>query len=295
MYCHECGQKLPEGAVYCPECGTKVVLTESPEESTKWEDHLPSEHPQERIRQASFSVGELGDDFIKYVNHYVQSSTGFSSVSELLRSKVPVTFYWQCFLIPTLVIWGVTWLAVLIYSGEFMRGFLVATLIAILLGPIIGFFAAYVMGWNERRKVSNRYSNVFFDSIDIDHLARFLSESLPLVSPIFQQWGKMTQVGYSVSGVISAQVANSLERAANEVTIGTELSPKNKFFAELAIGPDLLDRASGRLRYTPWLEHRIVGVFSIKKYTLLVQIAPILQAAMEYYLEWVRQQNSAQK
>ena len=54
-----------------------------------------------------------------------------------------------------------------------------------------------------------------------------------------------------------------LEQLAEQMCIrdriGTELSPKNKFFAELAIGPDLLDRASGRLRYTPWLEHRIVG------------------------------------
>lgn len=57
------------------------------------------------------------------------------------------------------------------------------------------------------------------------------------------------------------------------------------------MGPDLLDRESGKMRYTPDVDHRITGIFSVKKYTLLVQIAPILQAAMEYYLRAIKQEH----
>ena len=34
MYCHQCGQQLPEEAAYCPACGTKVIYEEQNTENT---------------------------------------------------------------------------------------------------------------------------------------------------------------------------------------------------------------------------------------------------------------------
>ena len=120
-------------------------------------------------------------------------------------------------------------------------------------------------------------------------LMGFLSQGLPMVSSMFHEWNYLTQKGYGLYGIASAELINAAQRASKEVTLGTELGSKKHFFAELYVGPDISDRESGKMRYTPDVDHYITGIFSIKKYTLLVQIAPILQAAMEYYLHLNKQ------
>ena len=129
-----------------------------------------------------------------------------------------------------------------------------------------------------------QYSNLCSGPIDHSDLVQFLPQSLPLIPPIFHDWGQLTEHGVGLYGAISAELTNAAQRVTKEVTLGTELGPKKRYFAELIVGPDLLDRDSGKMRYTPDVEHRIVGMFSFKKYTLLVQVAPILHATMEYYL-----------
>ncbi len=37
MYCHNCGETLPEGAVYCPKCGTRTVIGQSEPSSSSEE------------------------------------------------------------------------------------------------------------------------------------------------------------------------------------------------------------------------------------------------------------------
>lgn len=282
MYCHQCGKQLPEEAAYCPACGTKVFQMKSQEKSPELVNPLPLEPRREEFQKTPFSVGAVGEDFIKYVNWHVQSTTGFSTADELLRSKVSTSFYWVCFLAPTLVLALPGW----IFSGNLAAGLALG-----LLGLVFGFFAAYVAGWNERRKISNRYCNTFFGPIDTDDLMGFLSQGLPMVSSMFHEWNYLTQTGYGLYGIASAALINAAQRATKEVTLGTELGNKKHFFAELYVGPDLLDRESGKMRYTPDVDHRITGIFSVKKYTLLVQIAPILQAAMEYYLRAIKQEH----
>lgn len=284
MYCRHCGRELPENVNFCPACGTKVVPIQLPAEAP-----LTAPRPEPAKEVPSFSVGDLGEEFLRFIDRHVQAATGFETAAQLLNSKVSIAFYGKCFLFPVLGIWIVTWLLMWMNDRGFLRGLLAGALLGALLGLIIGFFTAYVVGWYRRGKVSTRYTSVFSDPLDLADLQEFLSESLPKISPMFQQWSPMTQVGYGFRGVLTAEMTNAMQRAAHEVTIGTELGPKNKFFAELTIYPDQQDPTSGKVWYVPGVEHRIVGIFSFKKYTLLVQIAPILQAAVTYYLELKRQ------
>ena len=272
MYCHECGHKLPDEAAFCPVCGTKVANTEF---SDKGRGNISPSTPVE-MKEPSFSLGSAGEEFINYVNRYVQSTTPFQSAYDLLNSRVSTTFLWACLLGPALVLGLLAW----IISGRPGPGFVLA-----LLGLVIGFFTTYVVGWLRRSRLSSQYSDLFSGPIDHDDVMRFLSQSLPTISPIFHEWGQITEHGIGLYGAISAELTNAAQRSAKEVTLGTELGPKKRFFAELIVGPDLLDRDSGKMRYTPDVEHRIVGIFSFKKYTLLAQVAPILHAAMEYYLD----------
>lgn len=209
MYCHQCGKQLPEEAAYCPACGTKVFQMKPQETTPELVNPLPLEPRREEIQKTPFSVGAVGEDFIKYVNWHVQSTTGFSTADELLRSKVSTSFYWVCFLAPTLVLALPGW----IFSGNLAAGLALG-----LLGLVFGFFAAYVAGWNERRKISNRYCNTFFSPIDTDDLMGFLSQGLPMVSSMFHEWDYLTQTGYGLYGIASAALINAAQRATKEVS-----------------------------------------------------------------------------
>ena len=219
--------------------------------------------------------GSNRENFKSFVNRHVQSTTQYRSVEDLLNSNVSANLLWASLLGPAVVLG----LLSLVISGRFGTALVLA-----LPGLLIGFFTAYVIGWNERRKLSNKFSNTFTGPIDTDDLLVFLSNNLSVLSPIFHEWSYITQEGYGIYGAVSAGITNAVQKSLNEVSLGSELGEKRRFFSELYIGPDLLDRASGKMRYTPDVEHRISGIMSFKKYTLLVQIAPILQAAMEYYL-----------
>lgn len=266
MFCHKCGYRLPDEGGFCPMCGEKVVYSKPP----FLEADVP--HTREVSKPKEDSNRE---NFKSFVNRHVQSTTQYRSVEELLNSNVSANLLWASLLGPAVVLG----LLSLVISGR-----LGTALVLALLGLLIGFFTAYVVGWNERRKLSNKFSNTFTGPIDTDDLLVFLSNNLSALSPIFHEWSYITQVGYGIYGAVSAGITNTVQKSLNEVSLGTELGEKRHFFAELYIGPDLLNRASGKMRYTPDVEHRISGIMSLKKYTLLVQIAPILQAAMEYYL-----------
>lgn len=266
MFCHRCGQPLPNEAAFCPICGEKIVCSNLPLLDT---DIL-------RPLEASKTKEDSGrETFSSFVDRHIQSTTQYRAVEDLLNSNVSANLLWASLLGPAVVLG----LLSLVISGRFGTALVLA-----LLGLLIGFFTAYVVGWNERRKLSNKFSNTFTGPIDTDDLLVFLSNNLSELSPIFHEWSYITQEGYGIYGAVSAGITNAAQKSLNEVSLGTELVEKRHFFAELYIGPDLLDRASGKMRYTPDVVHRISGLMSFKKYTLLVQIAPILQAAMEYYL-----------
>ena len=75
MYCHECGYKLPDEAAFCPICGTKVIQADL---SGQREERISPTMP-DGIKDVTFSLGSAGEDFIHFVNEYVQSTTSFHS------------------------------------------------------------------------------------------------------------------------------------------------------------------------------------------------------------------------
>ena len=266
MFCHKCGYRLPDEGGFCPMCGEKVVYAKP---------SLLETDISHTLKAANQNDGSNRENFKAFVNHYIQSTTQYQSVEDLLNSKVSANLLWACLLGPAAVLAMLS----LVISGR--PG---VALVFAILGLVIGFFTAYVVGWNERRKLSNKFSNAFTGPVDTEDLLVFLSNNLSALSPVFHEWSYITQEGYGVYGVISAELINAAQKSLNEVSLGTKLGEKGGFLAELYVGLDIRDRASGKMRYTPDVEHRISGLMSFKKYTLLVQIAPVLQAAMEYYL-----------
>lgn len=273
MYCHKCGNKLPDQAGFCPVCGTKVNRGEEASPKT---DTIPQERSD--TTQETTPKSHSDDmDFMAFVNHHVRSTTSFQSADALLSSRVSATILWACLLGPAII------LALLAFIISGKPG---PAMVFALLGLAIGFFAAYVVGWNERRKISNKYANTYTEALDTEDLATFLTENLHAISPMFHEWTQIREEGLSVAGVISAEAVNSMQDSCKEVTLGSPLglSTSSSYLAMITVGPCLSDPDSGLMRYAPNVEHRIVGFMSFKKYTLLVKTAPILQAAMEYYL-----------
>ena len=52
-----------------------------------------------------------------------------------------------------------------------------------------------------------------------------------MVSSMFHEWNYLTQKGYGLYGIVSAELINAAQRASKKVTLGTELGSEKHFFA----------------------------------------------------------------
>ncbi|MFX0021585.1 MAG: zinc-ribbon domain-containing protein [Candidatus Hermodarchaeota archaeon] len=72
MYCHNCGQKLDDSAIYCEQCGVKV----SKEDATKW---VSESEGLNRYHELEFELGDINDEVNTlpsknaYLNRLIQS------------------------------------------------------------------------------------------------------------------------------------------------------------------------------------------------------------------------------
>ncbi len=72
MYCHNCGQKLDDSAIYCEQCGVKV----SKEDATKW---ISESEGLNRYHELEFELGDINDEINTltskkaYLNRLIQS------------------------------------------------------------------------------------------------------------------------------------------------------------------------------------------------------------------------------
>ncbi|NHJ38978.1 MAG: zinc-ribbon domain-containing protein [Asgard group archaeon] len=72
VFCHNCGQKLDESAIYCEQCGVKVRK----EDATKW---ISESEGLNRYHELEFELGDINDDISTlnsknaYLNRLIQS------------------------------------------------------------------------------------------------------------------------------------------------------------------------------------------------------------------------------
>jgi hypothetical protein len=167
-------------------------------------------------------------------------------------------FLWFCFGIPAVI--G------LIAGGP---------LGALLFGLVFGHTARFIAGGIMRTRYTLETIGKFDGDIDTEDLLRFLNDQLDYLHPYFHEW-----------------------RCAGEGVLSTSFGEKQRSTTTIRIRSDVTNPGHGKMQYVfdttnnPTALSRIIGMtfFSLfqinePKHTCLFKTAPILQAAMKYYLE----------
>lgn len=282
MFCSKCGTKVLDGAEFCQKCGARIVF----EDTTP---HTPDAHTAEPLPETSTASNTVSDrsDFKAFVDNHVRAATQFQSAEELLGSKVPLGFTKPCFGIP-----GLLGLFALVTGG------IGAGVSVCVLALMIGYLAALFMAWLKKSNYAFKFRGQIEGKVDTDDLIQFLNTHLNYLQPYFHEWGYVKRKALSVRGALQEAATNSAREAIQQVNICSFFGKEQWRLSVLAIYIDQTDplrRDSGELAYSVDAENKIEGVFFLshdmgfEKYKCVVRTAPILQAAMEYYLKKYKQ------
>ena len=269
MFCSKCGTKVLDDTEFCQKCGTKIVYegTTSKAPDTHTAEPLPETPPASNI------VSD-GSDFKAFVDNHVRASTQFQSAEELLNSRVPLQFVWIC-------------LGISVVLGIWIPLLLVLTV------PL-GYLAALFVSWIKKNNYASKFCGQIDGKVDTDDLIQFLDTHLNYLHPYFHEWGYLERKALSVRGAMQNAAMNSAREAIQQVNICSSFGKEQWRLSVLAIYIDQMDpvrRDSGGLVYSAEAENKIEGVFFLshdlgfEKYKCVFKTAPILQAAMEYYLK----------
>ena len=147
------------------------------------------------------------------------------------------------------------------------------------LGGFFGYVATYFASAIIRSTYETKFVGNFSSGIDIDNFRAFLDKHLQYISPYFHEWGFLSRKGFV------AILDNHLSNMAKEVRICAEFGSKRKQLVVFYIRPkksgDQCYRASA-LKNGFLVDGRMAGFLG---HGTLIRTAPILQAAMEYYLK----------
>lgn len=280
MFCHKCGTKVADDASFCHNCGTKIVQEDTVQKplevipandepkytSTAEPLPQPSAAPVQTISRDNFPT-DSGNDFKTFVDNHVRSTTQFQSADDLFQNSKPLTFIWVCIGIPSV--------------GGLVLGGPVGLLI---FGALFGYAAVFITSGIIRGRYSAKFSGKFDGNINPDEFLLFLNGHLRQLSPYFHDCGYLDQRG----GLI-ATIGTAVSNALKEVNLCCECGPKKKSLATICIRPDATNPDSGRMQYIVGairngflIDGRAAGFLG---HTCLFKTAPIMQAAMEYYLK----------
>lgn len=247
MFCNKCGSQLPEKAAFCPKCGTKILVMEADEDRNYFQDEV--------------------EFFKEYVDAHIRKTTEFQSAQELISKSKPWRFMWITVSICVLI--GIL-MAIIndanILSVAFIMG---------ILGVGMAFLISMLLARNYEKKFSAKI-NIDSD-IDITDLCIFLTKNLCNIDSSFNEWSLIQERG------LVPCIVNKIASASKEVTIGCEFGTKRKYLAEITIRNNPQNRAycisAGYNGFLPDFRWE-----SMLTRSCLVKTAPILQAAMEYYI-----------
>jgi hypothetical protein len=206
------------------------------------------------------------NDFRAFVDNHVRTTTKFKSAEDLMKNSKPLSFIWLCVGIPAIV--G------LLIGGPL--GFLI-------FGGLFGYTAVFITSGIIRMRYRSRYRGEFIGDINIEEMFVFLNEHLKQIHPYFHEWGYLTKKG------LLPILENAIANATKEVRICSEFGQKRKSLVAFYIKPKTVDARPGeKLYYVDALKNgflvdgRSAGFLG---HGTLIRTAPILQAAMEYYIK----------
>ena len=269
MFCHKCGAQIAEGAAFCQKCGTKVASSEA---TPKLGDVVTAEWELERPISVSPIQARGTDDFKEFVDNHVRTTTKFHSAEELLNSNVPITFVWGCL--------GVA----------FIVGIITFNPVILLFALLLGYVAARLVCGVKCGRCAFRYTGKYTGIIHTDDVIRFLNENMNRLSPYFHEWGYRGRETYSVRGAVHEAIADSIRESTKETAICTTFGEDQRRVLVLIIRPDPTGQLPETMEYFADVENTIEGAsflshdMGFQKYKTMVKTAPILHAAMKYYL-----------
>ena len=244
MFCHKCGNQIPEDSGFCPKCGTKIVRAEAIRQTTETTapavepSQKASDMPLETVARENVQAADT-DEFREFVDNHVRATTKFKSAEDLLKNSKPLNFIW-------------------IYLGvSFLVGSLMSFPIGGFLFLIFGFAAAFIAGGVIRGRYRFKTAGELDGKIDTDELLRFLNEHLAYLHPYLHEWGYMEQSGtglYALSASVSA--------AMKEVTLCSAFGPKKKRLATICIRPETAKPESGQMKYIFGAENNGVSFYA---------------------------------
>lgn len=289
MFCHKCGAKLDDGAIFCHKCGEKVVYKDVIQQhvdtvpvndghkSTNTLEQIPVESGQEF--QQDNEINNIAEDFKTYVDDHIRRTTKFQSVDDLLTNSRPLMFIWPCI--------GIMSMIGLILGIRNQMGFEGVVTGLLIFGVFFGYVTVYVVSRIIRRKYRRKFSGGFSSNIDSDNLLNFLNEHLHVLSPYFHECGYLKRRG----GLLT-HIENGVSQVRGENILCCEYGPRKKDLALLYIRPNRTDSESVYTSYVVSASHNgfmLDGRDSeFFAYSCFIKTAPILQAAMEYYLNFYK-------
>lgn len=269
MFCQNCGTKGIDGARFCQKCGAEIAFTETAGQITY--DSAP-------ILGMINAPDNQNNDFKKFIDNHVKKVTGLQSAEELLKSSVPLKYVKTCY-----GIFGILWMIMLFQSAS-SDGFegLILAFLCIIFFFLFGALAAIIVGGIKKTQYSAKTKP--FGKIDghinPEELLRFLNSHLRCLSPYFDEWDYYKENKYARPG-IAGMMVTAMENT--QLRLGAEFGKEHKYqcFSVIHIRNDISE--PGKTQYICEAKDRIGNVFGAE-YSCLVRTAPILQAAMEYYI-----------
>ena len=263
MFCHKCGNKLPEGSDFCSKCGAKVA--QEPEKLTQPTPDAPGQKvtPNASALTATPNrdTSQPNHDFRQFIDAHVKATTKFTSAEDLLKNGKPMTFLWIC--LGVSVLFGTI---VFFPFGGILTIFL-------------GYLAAVVIGGVMKLKLCGK-NHPITSEVNLDDLTDFLSENLSHLSPEFRDWGISLEPELDSIGTTRRYVRCKVKNdKVDSVIVFAELSDGNKEYAissvrKISTGAVMLGGAA------------TAGRAAINEFQCAYYAVPILTASMEYYLKY---------
>lgn len=295
IFCYKCGTEISDGAVFCHKCGAKMLTGNKEKEMTDSSSMLQNNGAlQEELHQGSTMMNEQDvevtkdlqskeDGFREFVNGYVRRNTAFQTAEELLGSQVPSRFVQICYGVPA--VYMVYLIISLLRDPGFTGNIILNILGFIFIAFIIGYLAAHLVGGIKKIKYVADFSGEMETPVDGDELIQFLNEKLAYLSRYFNEWGYLRQsMNFMIGG---APVAEIDITGSKEITFCSEFGERKTLFSVIYVRPDPLAPDSERRKYSCNVKLKKADI-RCEKYACAVKTAPILQAAMEYYLKEYR-------
>jgi len=272
MFCTKCGNHVADNAKFCPKCGTKVVTDttqETPDTSVRTVEPkaanpvVPS--PQTAMPAQTNVSPDNGKDFREFVDNHVRTTTKFKSADDLLKNGKPFTPLWICFGVITLV------LTVAMFHGGILG--------SILCGVLFGYVAAYLLGRiNYFRLYQKHCTGKLTREIDLEDLVKFLNANLQFAGSNLGEWGFCGQNSFG-----EESIGCKFSKKIHAIITFSENSVSGKFYA--------IGSRKGNVTYyvviTPHGFSAGGTDAGFGRLACLYKAAPIIKAAMEYYLKSV--------